>query len=194
MTFSIVQETFFTRKLTVLVLALFLCAMFLPWLAEDYRVARFSGYKRGSNLYWSFMATLNNDEFLFQNFWFVNIAGVRRFFGLYVGWLLLFVCQVLIIFLWLSQKFKKTELFRGYEGSTIIVLVLITITLGVYQRFIQQEIYYESISKHFVRFHFGFWMAIVSFGLLTISYKASPEFNQIRGLMTLLKRSWKKQV
>lgn len=207
---SRISNPFFKRKLTVLALALYFSAVFLPWLVENYTVVvewRYPEPKLANihGSYWSFMAhnmqtpnrmgdiELYSDKWLyFHNFWISSPSAspvLPSFQGLYLGWLLLFIIQVWMAVLCFSHRLKWIWLLRGWEATAIVTSAFFSSTVGFCQIITHYELFtaWGRISE----FPLGWAVSTVSFVLLTISYWKSPEHEQMKRIFSSIKRSWK---
>lgn len=194
---SRISSSFFRRKLTIFALALYFSAIFLPWLVEDYVVVRvgFREWLRVTDTYWSFVAYHNNNWSYFQEFWFAGFPGLSPYgwgpSSLYLGWFLLFTVQIWVGVLCFSYRFKWIWLLRGWEATAVVASTFFTSVVGIFQFVVQHDIFYEDIGGYRVIPHFGFWVALASLMLLTISYWRSSEREQVKRFFSSLRRSWK---
>lgn len=198
---TLVQKGFFKKKLTILALALYICATFLPWIVETYNYrGRYFSPGCGSICFWSFMALHKDSWFFLEDFWFNQKFGyfldwhsMSPFFGLYLGWILMLVCQVVTVILGCNEWLRWRVAFKEWHALGAVMLPVSTLVLALYQRIMQYEMTYQSdIPAHSVEFHWGFWLAATSVALLIMSLLSSPERLQFRKCNTLLKKSLRK--
>ncbi len=196
------QKGFFKRKLTIFALALYICATFLPWIVETYSYhGRYWSPDSGSLYFWSFM-TLHEDSLFFLNdFWFNQKFGyfldwyslAPTFFGLYLGWILMLICQIVTVILGCNEWFGWRVPYKQWHALGVVMLPVSTLLLALYQGVMQYEMTYQSdIPAHSVEFSWGFWLAATSVALLFISILSSKERLQFKRCITFLKKSLRK--
>lgn len=194
---SMEKKPFLRKRLTALALILFASTIFIPWVVER-------NLTLTPSYFWSFMVHFNwleirgwdilqfifhDDWFFFQDFWFKTFGSSYRYltgpsnpYGLYLGWLLIFACQISTLVLWLVHLFKPAFLKKDLCIFGVIVLPLVSLFLGVYQCYVQWEIYYSYQPQVFP--YFGFWLAVVSVALLLVYFRRAPERVSLKRLKT----------
>jgi hypothetical protein len=168
------------RMLMVLALALYIVAIFMPWLSEHYYVYVVLPLLQPEiyptpqipkeSSFWSFQAVFSYyrrygsaGRLLFCDYWF----GHER---LYLGWFGVFFFQVLTVILVLIRVFKeKMKRRKLYVIATTAISVTAPI-LCVYQRSKQIE---RSWLVDASELSLGFWLAIASAILFFISFLMS---------------------
>jgi general stress protein CsbA len=161
--------------LTVLGLAFYISAIFLPWLSERYH-ALVSPLQPEifppppipeEGLFWSFQALISyhgryrfSDRLLFCNYWFGRE-------GLYLGWFGVFFFQVLTAILVFISIFKEKMKGRKLYVIATAVVSMTAPILCVCQRSKQIE---RSWLVDATEFSLGFWLAIASAILFFISF------------------------
>lgn len=195
------KKPFLRKRLTVLALIIFASTIFVPWVVE-------MGFGLTPSYFWSFMTHVrwleirrwgthqlisHNNWFFFQHFWFKTfgssyqyVIGPSEPYGLYLGWLLIFVCQISTLVLWLVHLFKPAFLKKNVCIFGVIVFPFVSLLTGVYQRYVQWEIHYHSDTfyQSQVFSYFGLWLAVVSVALLLISFRRAPESTSLKRFKT----------
>ncbi len=156
--------------------ALYIAAIFLPWLSEYYvaPIRLLWLYPPPSvpqeGLFWSFQALISyygrygfTDRLLFCDYWFGRS-------GLYLVWFGVSVFQVLTVVLALIGMLKEKEKRRKLHVIVTPAVSVMAPILCVYQRFKQME---TSLYIDFIEFAVGFWVAIVSVILFFTSFLIS---------------------
>lgn len=201
--YTLLQKGFFKKRLTIFGLALYTCAIFLPWIVETYGYrGRYWSPGYGSVYFWSFMALHKDRLFFLEDFWFNQKFGffldwysTSAFFGLYLGWILVAFCQIVTLILVCSEWFRWGVPFQEWRASGIVMLPVLTLVLALYQRIMQYEMTYQSdIPVHSVEFSWGFWLAAISVAMLFISILSSPERLQFKRWRAFWKKSLRNTV
>jgi hypothetical protein len=193
------KKPFLRKRLTVLALILFASTIFIPWIVER-------NLTLTPSYFWSFMVHFNwleirgwpihkfifhDDWFFFQDFWFKTFGSSYRYltgpsnpYGLYLGWLCIFVCQISTVVLWLVHLFKPAFLKKDLCIFGVIILPFVSLFLGVHQCLVQCGIHYHSSYQPQVFPYFGFWLTVVSVALLLISFRKAPEWTSLKRFKT----------
>jgi hypothetical protein len=153
-------------------------------------------------LLWSFMAIYEGNTHLFEKFWLqqppINMLHYSSFqTGLYNGWSLIFVIQIitLIYYLMCLLNWKGSRVIRENHPIWLLILPLATILAALFQGYIQHEIIYHQYSQAYTGTPtIGFWISLLSVGIALIATlkasEQSPFKNIPRSLKKVRKRTW----
>lgn len=187
------------NRLVISALTLYSISIFLPWVYEERVLPSwilFRFYGRDNLWFWSFMERRNEEILLFGRFWFPGraIPSYARWDGLYAGWILIFVLQILAVAYSTVYvlNWKVSERLRDYHSVWLVILPVLTLVFGVYQLFVQSEIMGRNLGLTLIRPHFGFAAAILSTAILLVAVRWAPEQSHLRTVPKAFKRTVKR--
>ena len=144
------------------------------------------------------MARENQKILLFDGFWFPAHRSMiypnTSWNGLYIGWVLVFVLQILTVAystLYILHLRVSMRL-REYHSTWLVILPLLTLALAVYQMFIQKEMMYRDLGLNPIRPDVGFAIALLSTAVLLVTVLKAPEQSHLRTVPKALKRTLKR--
>jgi len=190
------------NKLVILALILFSFSIFLPWVAQQYIFFTWGFPRRFLKidlLFWSFMVRQDGEILWFGRFWFLGQRSVifdysTSWNGLYLGWALIFVLQILTVVYSIiySLRLRVSERLREHHSAWLVILPLLTIVLAVCQMFIQNEMMYHDVGLNPIQPQVGFAIALLSTAILLVAVLKAPEQSHLKTISRAFKRTPKK--
>lgn len=189
-------------KLVVLALILFVVSVFLPWVGQQYIYFTYwpsRSIQRVDWLFWSFMARRNEETSFFNSYWFPEqevIAYHASWNGLYLGWFLVFVLQILTVAYSIvySLHLKLSVWLREHHSVWLVTLPLLTLVFAVYQMFVQKEMMYRDLGLNPIWPNVGFVTAFLSTVILLVAVWKVPEQSHLKAIpkafKSAVKRRW----
>jgi len=175
----------------------------MPWAAENYRIGGEFWGMRSNLVQWSFMAVQNDETLLFADFWFKEPQPYPIPYhdpvwnGLYNGWILILVLQILtiafsIIYLLNLELLKP---IRERQSIWLAILPAMTLLSACYQIYVQREV----VNGDFFSWGLsgpstGFWTATLSVGVFLLAMLTAQKQVSIRRAPQVLTKSLKKRL
>jgi len=145
------------------------------------------------------MVMENGKILQFGRFWFPQqvyaVPYNAIWSGLYTGWVLVFVLQILTM-TYLAVyvlNLRVSQRLREHHSVWFVVLPLLTIAFAVYQLFVQHEMMYHNYSLNPIRPNVGFWTALLSFTILLVAVLGAPEQSHLKAVPKSFKRTLKRR-